>query len=141
MSFNINVDEFTTPDPVVVNCKTPLTEMKSMMQANGFRHLLVEDDNKKLVGLVSERDIASFSASQIFAELVAENVTANDLLTVSPETKLYDVALQMSENKFGSAVVVDANQTPIGIFTATDALNALVEVLRGDLDPGANATL
>lgn len=141
MSINITVEEFTTPDPFVVAETTTLQQMKSVMQSRGIRHLLIEDEKKKLVGIVSDRDIANFSASSLFTELTAAEVMSADVLTVSPETPLYNVALQMSENKFGSVVVVDDEQTPVGIFTATDALNALVEILRGDLDKEVNASL
>ena len=40
--------------------------------------------------------------------------------------------LAMSKQKIGSAVVSDHNEI-VGIFTSTDALNALVEILRGQL--------
>ena len=49
---------------------------------------------------------------------------------VSSETPLEEVALSMSRQKFGSALVRDEKDQTLGIFTVTDALNALIEVLR-----------
>ena len=69
-----------------------------------------------------------------FDSYEAQDVMSKELLTASPETNLYDVALQMSQQKVGSTLVTDPTTDYMGIFTATDALNALVEVLRGDLD-------
>ena len=51
---------------------------------------------------------------------------------VSADTKLSEVAFYMSKNKYGSALVMNPDGD-LGIFTSTDALNALVEVLRGDI--------
>ena len=53
-----------------------------------------------------------------------------DPYTVSIEANLDDVAFEMSRNKYGSAIVMDNNDEVYGIFTSTDALNALIEVLR-----------
>ena len=39
----------------------------------------------------------------------------------------------MSSKKLGSAIVLDEQGDLAGIFTTTDALNALVEVIRGKL--------
>lgn len=134
MSMKLTVDEFTTPDPLSVNKRESLANMKSIMQEKRIRHLLITDDGGELIGIVSDRDIANVAASKLYGELVAEDIMSANLLTVSPESLLYDVALEMSQNKFGSAIVCDQERKPVGIFTDTDALNALVEILRGDLE-------
>ena len=86
------------------------------------------------MGILSERDITTFSQAEYFSSLKAKDVMSTDLMTVAPNTRLYEVALQMSEKKIGSTLVKDESSGELGIFTSTDALNALVEVLRGDLD-------
>ena len=49
---------------------------------------------------------------------------------------LDEVALAMSEKKVGSVIVNDDEGRFYGIFTATDALNALVETVRRNTMPG-----
>ena len=56
-----------------------------------------------------------------------------DPLTVSSGTSLIDAAFEMSEVKIGSLIVNDEHGRVMGIFTSTDGLNALVEVLRGEI--------
>ena len=128
----ITVNEFTTPGPVSVRPEEKLPNIWNIMQENGIRHILVTEGSKVL-GILSERDITTFSQADYFKNVEARDIMSSDLVTVSPDTQLFEVALVMSENKVGSAVVIDENEKFIGIFTATDALNALVEVLRGDL--------
>ena len=130
---SITVEEFSTPSPIKVKSNEKLSDIWKLMQTQSIRHVLVEDQNN-IVGIVSERDITTFSQSEDFSSYVAQDVMSKDLLTASPETNLYDVALEMSEKKVGSTLVSDPGTDYLGIFTATDALNALVEVLRGDLD-------
>ncbi len=129
----LKVDEFTTPNPLKVSVGTLLSEVWKMMFDNSIRHILVAEGDS-IVGIVSSRDLTTFSQASNFNELKVEEIMSKDIYTVSPETKLYEVALKMSENKFGSAVIYDPEEKSLGIFTATDALNALVEVLRGDIE-------
>ena len=55
-----------------------------------------------------------------------------DPYIVDSTTKLSEVAFYMAKHKYGSALVQEPDGE-LGIFTSTDALNALVEVLRGDI--------
>jgi len=57
-------------------------------------------------------------------------------LTVRASTPLDEVALAMSEKKVGRLIVNDDEGRFYGIFTATDALNALVETVRRNTMPG-----
>ena len=128
---NISVEEFTTPCPKVVSLDTELSELERLMKDEGFRHIPVKD-NGNLVGIISERDIFFAYRSEERDQLLAKDIMHKDPYLVDSSTKLSEVAFDMSRNKYGSALV----KTPdgeLGIFTSTDALNALVEVLRGDV--------
>ena len=127
----ITVDEFTTPSPVNVSPTDRLPKIWDIMQSRGIRHVLVCCDNQ-VMGVLSQRDLTTFSQAKDFESIEAQDIMSKDIFTVSPETKLYEVALKMSQDKIGSTIVQDKDTNYTGIFTATDALNALVEVLRGD---------
>lgn len=130
----ITVEEFTTPSPVSVMSNDKLPQVWEVMTSKAIRHVLVKNHNNEIQGVLSQRDLTTFSQSQYFPEIEAQDIMSQDIVTVAPETKLYEVALRMSKDKIGSAIVYDPVTKDLGIFTATDALNALVEVLRGDLD-------
>lgn len=130
----MTVEEYTTPSPISVSPKEKLPMVWETMKSQGVRHVLVVTSGK-VCGIVSERDLTTFSQADYFEDLEVQEVMSTDLVSVTPDTKLYEVALMMSEKKVGSAIVQDeaSQESSLGIFTATDALNALVEVLRGDL--------
>jgi acetoin utilization protein AcuB len=129
---DINVEEFTSPCPFTVNPDTKADEIISMMFEHHFRHVPVTENNKP-VGIISQRDIIQ--------KLRTENAgatTAKDMMTPEPyqiyeNTPIEEVAFHMSDHKFGCALVLDESGELAGIFTTTDALNALVEVVRGDI--------
>jgi len=124
--------DFTTENPITVTEDTAIDELMMLMEGAGVRHLPVVGGGK-VVGIISDRDIRLFAG---LSDAEKYQVNAGDImspnpLTLSCTTSLEEVALIMSEKKVGSVIVVEDDQL-YGIFTATDALNALVEVIRKD---------
>lgn len=124
------VGAYMTRSPVTVQRSTSMAKALKLIEEHGFRHLPVLD-GARLCGLVSERDLR-----------VVENMrgidsafcTVGDFIlgppyAVEPGTALRDVARVMMERKIGSAVVVEGDAV-VGLFTTTDALRVLAEVLE-----------
>ena len=130
---DVSVEEFTTPDPVTVCEDTGIEELQRLMDAHGIRHLPVLRDGR-VVGVVSDRDVRAVVGLSVAEKLqvCASDIMAEDPLTVSALASLDEVAYAMAERKVGSAIVIEADGRMLGIFTASDALNALVEIARGE---------
>lgn len=126
------VDEYTSPDPVTVRPSAHVDELQQLLNQHGIRHLPVLSQGQ-VVGIVSDRDIRLVSGLNLAEKLqvTAEDIMTPEPLAVSADTLLEDVAFLMSENKVGSVIVNETDGSFLGIFTATDALNALIEILRG----------
>ena len=121
---------YMTANPVAIESRSTLAEAHDRMRASGIRHLPVVDDGQ-LVGVVSQRDLYLLQTLRTVdpaAETVGEAMMRSPY-TVAPETPLEEVARRMSENKYGSAVVVERGAV-VGMFTTVDALRALAAVLR-----------
>ncbi len=132
LSARVPVDEFTTPDPITTNEDTSIDDLRLLMEEHGIRHLpVVRGDT--VVGVISDRDVRVVSGLTAMEKLQvrAADIMAPDPLTVSAATPLDDVAYAMSEQKIGSVIVNDEDGRFLGIFTASDALNALIEIVRG----------
>ena len=130
---DVTVDEFTTPEPVTATEEMTIDELRLLMEEHGIRHLPVVRGDR-VVGVISERDVrlvAGLTSDE--KRLVrASDIMAPEPLIVSATTRLDAVAYAMSERKVGSAIVTEADGKLLGIFTATDALNALIEIVRGE---------
>ena len=123
------IKEFTTQNPITVTEDTAIDELMMLMEGAKVRHLPVVGENT-VVGIISDRDLRLFAG---LSDAEKYQVCAGDMmspspLTVSSNTPLAEVAFIMAEKKVGSVIVVEDNQL-YGIFTATDALKALVEVI------------
>ncbi|MCO4755431.1 MAG: CBS domain-containing protein [Bacteriovoracaceae bacterium] len=129
---NLTVEEYTTPAPIIVKASASITTVMKEMQQREIRHLPVVDDNGAALGLISERDLASVKSFYFRADLTAKDIMTADPISVNYHVSLIEAAFIMAENKIGSLIVNDDNGDIYGIFTSTDAINALIEVLRGD---------
>ena len=129
---NLTVEEFTTPCDIYVHPGDKIQEAEKIMNKEDIRHLPVLDQEKKIVGIISERDVYFSYRTDPGGEGPVEQVMQKDPYCIPSDTKISEVALHMSKNKYGSAVILNSDGS-LGIFTSTDALNALIEVVRGDL--------
>lgn len=125
----IKVEEFTSVNPITVGPEDSLDKVKTIMMEKDIRHLPVIE-NGAPVGIISHRDVNLTHRFDLNFKLKAKDIMTVDPYTVGLSTCLDDVAFEMSKNKFGSAIVMDEDDQVYGIFTSTDALNALIEVLR-----------
>lgn len=134
----VPVEEFTTPDPVTAGADMSIDELRTLMDRHGVRHLPVLRDGA-VVGLVSDRDVRLAMGLDDGRRqlLTAADIMAGEPVSVAAHRPLEEVAFLMSERKVGSVIVNDADGGLLGIFTATDALNALIEIIRGGGRPGA----
>ena len=128
---SVVVDEFTTPSPVAVTPQTSLKQVAEIMDFHQIRHLPVTD-NDQPVGIISDRDLKTIVNFNDLQAFTAADIMTDQPYTVSSDTSLEEVALTMSRKKIGSALILDTQDNSLGIFTLTDALNALIEILRGD---------
>jgi CBS domain-containing protein len=123
----ISVDEYTSPILVTIKLNESLDRALEVMQANGIRHLPVEKEGK-ILGIISERDVMTHIGKNWASMVKVDDIMNTDLFSVYRRESLGEVAFQLSTRKLGSALVLDENSEVYGIFTTTDALNALVEI-------------
>jgi CBS domain-containing protein len=124
------IHRFMTKAPHTISARNTLAEAHQAMRERGVRHLPVVREGK-LVGVVSQRDLyllETLRGVDVGRELV-EEAMSDEPFVVPPETLLEEVAEVMATRKHGSALVVESS-TVVGIFTSTDALRALVTLLR-----------
>lgn len=129
---NVSVDEYTTPSPIVVKPQQSLKEIQEIFRSENIRHMPIVDEGR-VVGILTDRDIKLLSSLfEDLSSITAQSVMTKDPYTVEPDASLESVVFHMSKEKIGSAIVQSSTDDYLGIFTSTDALNALLEVLRGE---------
>lgn len=129
----LTVNDLMTVEPLTVMSHTTLRDVIQLMKLEGCRQLPVVDEDGRLIGLVTDRDVRlAMNSPFILRErwqdetlldtATAESCMTSNPLTVTPETPAYRAAEMLSAYKFGALPVVE-NGLLVGIITVTDFLD------------------
>ena len=123
------VRDWMTRAPAAVSPDCSIETALLSMRQTEIRHLLVVDAGR-LVGIVSSRDWRRIDPRTLAdGEQPIGHIMSEDPVTVAPETPVTVAARVLLERKIGCLPVRDG-ETIIGIFTRSDALDALLSALE-----------
>ena len=140
-----NVEAYMTTDPFTVHEKESIEFVARLMDWQKIRHVLVEDEEHRLVGLVSHRTLLRHMAErteQPEGGVPVGNIMVEDPISVSPDRPTLEAVELMREHEIGALPVVRENRL-VGIITEQDFIqiagNILDETLGldGDVEAGA----
>ena len=134
MTFTNQIENQMTPYPVTVEPRMMVSEAAALMKEKQFRHLPVLQAGK-VVGILSDRDARQALALPGAYLLMVGDVMHDQPYCVPVGTPIAQVAREMARRKIGSAVVLSKQEKPVGIFTTTDAMEILAEILGDDPSP------
>jgi acetoin utilization protein AcuB len=132
---------------VTVGPDDGILQAKARMTSNSIRHLPVVDDQNRLVGILSDRDLRSVlpygmrqanDVEHLGRELSAVKVSevmTRDPHTISETFTLQDALLQFQRFNVGAFPVVDEEQKVVGIISYRDMLRMFIGFL-GVEQPG-----
>ncbi|AUX27851.1 XRE family transcriptional regulator [Sorangium cellulosum] len=124
------VKRYMTASPHTIGLAQNLAHAHKVMREHRIRHLPVLDGGA-LVGVISERDLHLVETLRdVDPEKVAvEEAMTPVVYTISPDARLDEVSREMAEHKYGSAIVIERGKV-VGVFTTTDGMRALAELLE-----------
>jgi CBS domain-containing protein len=97
----------------------------AFMRAHEVRHLCVVDDQGRLMGIVSDRDILLLGEERYASPTALREVMTAEPITRSGATPAAELAELMLSLHIDAVPIVDAQRRPIGIVTSTDLLSVL----------------
>lgn len=136
----MKVLDVMSKNPLTVTPSDTIGQADELMSENRFRQLPVVE-GKKLVGIVTDRDIRSFlsgflvydpEARQKALNTEVSSIMTTEPLTLSPDDDLHDAVALLIDEKVGGVPVVDQAEGLVGIVTYVDLLRCLLNRLQED---------
>jgi acetoin utilization protein AcuB len=144
------VEDVMSEQVVCLDEEESIAKALEIMQAGNFRHLPVVGKAKKLVGLLSDRDILrhlQYNRKQFQSQTdnfctnlldVAPNdpvlkqtvhhIMSHKIAHVQPNHDFYAAVKMLYEMKISCLPVVDDKKSVLGVFTVTDVMRGLLAV-------------
>src|SRR5262245_8498359 len=132
------VREIMTAEVTTLKRNDSLLIARDIMTLGRVRHFPVVDEDNKLVGVVSQRDLYRASlgsvmkygekAQRAFLEGIAvKEVMSAPAITIAPQASVQEAARLMMEKKIGCLPVLEGTQL-VGLITETDMLKLVAEM-------------
>lgn len=99
----------------------------ALLKKGRFRHLPVVQE-KRIVGLISDRTLAAYLIEGGDAASKVEEVMSAPVLTAQPTTEISHIAKVFVEEGIGAMPIVEEDGILLGVLTRTDILRTLVKV-------------
>ncbi|WP_372366605.1 CBS domain-containing protein [Candidatus Uabimicrobium sp. HlEnr_7] len=129
----MTVGQFMTTNIFTVHEDELIELVANLMDWNHIRHVIVENDEGNVVGIVSYRRILRLfgrheSKIDIYSSAVS-SIMQKSLITVSPETSTLKAIELLRKNRISFLPVVKGKQ-PLGVVTERDFVNVAGQLLE-----------
>lgn len=127
--------EIMTTDVACCGPDTPLPEVARLMVEHDCGEIPVVDENKKPLGVVTDRDITcrTVASGKNPLELTARDCMSDPVVTVTPETSVDDCCKVMEENQVRRLPVVDESGACCGIVSQADVAHRVSKEETGEV--------
>lgn len=121
------------PEVFTIGKEKTVADALAVLVINKIGALLVLDDNARIVGIVSERDVLRFAYEkpQDFTTLKIQDIMTKDVIVVEKGDELEYVESIMTNNRIRHLPVVH-NKVLVGIISIKDLVKALLKDTRAD---------
>ena len=136
----ITVKEIMTTEPWTLKATDSLEAARQLMTEKHIRHIPIVDDQGRLVGLVTHRDLLAASIPQLAdmgdeqrmafeASTPLQKIMTTELSVISETMNLRQAALHLQAHKYGCLPVVSQGKLT-GIITDSDFVAVAIDLLE-----------
>jgi len=136
----IIVEEFMTADPYTLRASDSLNDARKVMTEKHIRHIPIIDNDKHLIGLVTQRDVLAAtdpnskqqmksSPQEGDTDIKLSTIMITDVSVVHKTDSLRKAALYIQSHKYGCLPVV-SDDGLVGIITDSDFIDIAINLLE-----------
>lgn len=135
----MTVEEIMTLDPMTLDVDATLEDARKLMTQHRIRHIPIVDDEKRLLGLITQRDLLAASIAlpnaepssvhQYESSVSVREIMREKIASIDESMELRSVAVKMQQTKIGCMPVLRDNKL-VGIITDSDYVGLAINLLE-----------
>ncbi len=130
------VKDIMTTNPITIEEDSTVLEAERLLAINKIGRLIVVDEADNVIGIITDGD---FMERDDLDASISDMITRN-LIYVTEDTSVKDVAQIISKNQIGGVPVFDENEEElVGIITAEDIVDGYVRYDQQDIELDSNS--
>lgn len=114
--------------PASISCSDATEKLRSYAQADSIYYIYCVDDDGRLIGVISLRELVTAKADAKLKELNTKSV-----ISISPDTNEEEVAQLIEKYDFVAIPVVDKEMRMLGIVTVDEILDVIQDQVTQDI--------
>jgi CBS domain-containing protein len=136
----MQIDEIMMRDPRTITSGTTIGEARDVLGTLELRHLLVTNENRELIGIVSDAEFSTWPTTSPSTERLdgrtapwdapVSTIMMGAAISVEPDDCVEDVYELMQKIKAGALPVLGPDDEVVGIVSYIDILRSLPEGAR-----------
>ncbi|WP_217519576.1 CBS domain-containing protein [Vibrio metschnikovii] len=134
----IKVEDMMTRNPHTLLRTHTIADARNMMEALDIRHIPIVDANRRLLGIITHRDVLAAQESSLYSKITDTSHTETTplyevmhtgVMSVAPQAGLKESAIYMQRHKVGCLPVVSKGEL-VGIITDSDFVAIAINLLE-----------
>jgi acetoin utilization protein AcuB len=130
-----------TTDVITVRPDDSMMKASKLMKDHEISRLPVVDEDNRVIGIISDRDIKEASPSKattldvhelyyLLSEIKVKDIMTRNPITLRQEETVEKAAVIMHDRKVGGLPVVDDEDKLVGVITESDVFRVFIEITR-----------
>jgi len=130
----MRIKQIMTSKIITASTDDNLKELNKIFESSSIHHLPVINEQKQLIGILSDRDVSKATSPFIGTDkereqdleslsVIAKDIMSSEPITVSKESRIDTASILLLEHNFSCLPVIDENGILEGIVTWKDILN------------------
>ncbi|MBA4358732.1 MAG: histidine kinase, partial [Desulfovibrio sp.] len=114
------ISEYMSSNVFAISAQAYLFEAFQMLEEHNIRHLVVQGEDRLVIGMVTQSDMIMHLGYEYFLKVkYVSQIMSRDVFTIGGESPVGEAVREMARRKVSVLVVVQ-DQRPVGVFTERD---------------------
>jgi len=123
----LKAKDLMTKEVITVNEEMSVVNLAKILCENKISGVPVVDKDKKLVGVVTEKDLINIIFSGNVRNTKVGDIMSRNIIKFTPDTDIDKIALAISEKNVRRVIIVDDKDKVVGIVSRRDIIKMLIE--------------